>query len=62
MRLGLKLSDEMSDKVSAYAKQFGVSKSAFMSFCIGSYIRMLESQDDILDNIKVDFKEKIKNA
>lgn len=62
MRLGLKLSDEMSNKVASYSKQFGVSKSAFMSFCIGSYIRMLESQDDILDNIKRDFKENIKNA
>ena len=52
MRLCIKLSDDMANKVDAFAKSFGMSKSAFMSYCIGSHIRSLESQEDVIKGLK----------
>lgn len=52
MRLCIKLSDDMASKVDSFAKSFGMSKSAFMSYCIGSHIRTLESQEDVIKGLK----------
>lgn len=60
MRLCLKISDDMAAKVESFSKSFGMSKSAFMSYCIGSHIRTLESQDSILKDLKTALNEKVK--
>lgn len=60
MRLCLKISDDMAAKVESFAKSFGMSKSAFMSYCIGSHIRTLESQDSILKDLKTALNDKVK--
>lgn len=52
MRVNIKLSEEMDDKVCRFAKSFGMSKSSFMAYCIGSHIRTLEKSDDVVDSIK----------
>lgn len=61
MRLCIKLSDEMASKVEAFAKSFGMSKSAFMSYCIGSHIRTLEGTDGLVDSLKTALLDKVKS-
>lgn len=47
MRLYVKLSPEMGEKLDKYATEFGQTKSGFIGFAVASYIRQLEKQDSV---------------
>lgn len=59
MRLCIKLSDEMAKKVDNFSRSFGMSKSAFMTYCIGSHIRTLESQESLVNGLKNALSDKV---
>lgn len=61
MRLCLKISDDMAEKIESFSKSFGMSKSAFMSYCIGSHIRTLESQESLINSVKTALNDKVKS-
>ncbi len=62
MRLAVKVSDEMSEKIDHYSSSFGMSKSAFIAYCVGSHIRLLEQQDGITNSIKNAVNERLDDA
>lgn len=62
MRLAVKVSDDMAAKISSYSKSFGMSKSAFIAYCVGTHIRTLEQQDGLVKTIKDSVSEKINDA
>lgn len=62
MRLAVKVSQEMSDKIDYYSSSFGMSKSAFIAYCVGSHIRLLEQQDGITNSIKNAVNERLDDA
>lgn len=62
MRLAVKVSDEMSAKIDHYSSSFGMSKSAFIAYCIGSHIRLLEQQDGLTSSIKIAVNERLDDA
>lgn len=46
MRIYVKLSDELGERLDNYAKGFGMSKSAFVAYCVGKHIKELDYQSD----------------
>ena len=62
MRLAVKVSDDMAAKISSYSKSFGMSKSAFIAYCVGTHIRTLEQQDGLVKTFKDSVSEKINDA
>lgn len=44
MRIYVKISDKMGDKLEHYANEFGMSKSAFVAYAVGKHINELENQ------------------
>lgn len=49
MRLNIKLSDELGQKVKLYSTKFGMSKSSFIAYAVGSHVQQLESQANMLE-------------
>ena len=67
MRVQVKLSDEMVEKVDFYARKMGVSRSALCSILVGQGIMSYDSSIDLLnklcDNLGDEFiATKIKEA
>lgn len=62
MRLAVKVSEDMADKIDSYAKNFGMTKSAFIAYCIGTHIRTLEQQDGLISAIKENFNNAIQEV
>jgi len=52
MRVYVKISDSLGQKLETYAKEFGMSKSAFVAYALGNHIHTLDYQSDIYNNIK----------
>ena len=46
MRIYVKLSDELGERLDNYAKGFGMSKSSFIAYCVGKHIKELDYQSD----------------
>lgn len=46
MRIYVKLSDELGERLEHYAKGFGMSKSGFIAYCVGKHIQELDYQSD----------------
>lgn len=44
MRIYVKISDEMGEKLDHYSTKFGMSKSAFVAYAVGKHINELEYQ------------------
>lgn len=42
MRIYVKISDKMGDKLDYYANEFGMSKSAFVAYAVGKHIKQLD--------------------
>lgn len=42
MRIYVKISDKMGDKLDHYANEFGMSKSAFVAYAVGKHIKSLD--------------------
>lgn len=59
MRIQVNLSDEMVNKVDAYAKQMGVSRSALCTVFVGQGIMNYDNAKDILSNIGATLSENI---
>lgn len=51
MRLNIKISDELYQQVENYAYQFGMSKSAFVAYCVGSAVKDLNDRSKIVDMV-----------
>lgn len=51
MRLNIKLSDELGQKVKLYATKYGMSKSGFIAYAVGSHIQSLESQANMIETL-----------
>lgn len=61
MRLYVKISDKMGEKLDKYSCDFGMSKSAFVAYALGKHINQLEQEGRIYDsvsNIVVDLTDK----
>lgn len=52
MRVYVKISDSLGEKLENYAKAYGISKSAFVAYALGSHIQTLDYQKDIYSNVK----------
>lgn len=52
MRIYVKISDELGAKLTKYATDFGMSKSGFVAYALGSHIKNLEYQNDLYSGIK----------
>lgn len=52
MRIYVKISDKMGEKLDKYANDFGMSKSGFVAYALGSHINQLEHQTDMYLGIK----------
>ena len=65
MRIQVNLEESMIDKVDAYAKALGVSRSAFCAFVVGQYVWSLEkgmesvgvSASEVLSKVAQDFSD-----
>lgn len=65
MRIQVNLEETMIDKVDAYAKALGVSRSAFCAFVVGQYVWSLEkgmesvgvSAQEVLAKVAEDFSD-----
>lgn len=44
MRIYVKISDKMGEKLDHYANDFGMSKSAFVAYAVGKHINELDYQ------------------
>lgn len=42
MRIYVKISDKMGDKLDYYANELGMSKSAFVAYALGKHIKQLD--------------------
>lgn len=51
MRLQVNVSDEMADKLSRYAKQMGVSRSALCGVFIGQAVIGLEKAEQVIADL-----------
>lgn len=49
MRIYVKLSDKMGERLDEYAKDFGMSKSGFVAYCVGKHINELDRQSQVYD-------------
>lgn len=59
MRVYVKISDSLGEKLERYAKEFGMSKSGFVAYALGNHIHTLDYQSDIYSNIKAKTLENI---
>lgn len=62
MRLYVKISDDLGEKLAKYATDFGMSKSGFVAYALGNHISNLEHQQEIyngLQNKVVDIVDKM---
>ena len=65
MRIQVNLEEAMIDKVDAYAKALGVSRSAFCAFVVGQYVWSLEkgmetvgvSANEVLEKVAREFPD-----
>lgn len=51
MRLQINVSDNLAKKIENYAKEFGVSKSAFCSMMLGQSVMGLDGAKDALTQV-----------
>lgn len=58
MRLNIRLSDELGQKVKLYSTKYGMTKSSFIAYAVGSHIQNLESQETMVKN----FTESLTNV
>lgn len=52
MKLQVLVSDEMCEKIDTYAKEIGVSRSAFCAMLIGQGVRGFDKSTEILQDLK----------
>lgn len=57
MRLNIKISDELGQKLEKWSNSFGMSKSAFVAYALGNHIRDLEFKSDIVGTLNDKIKE-----
>lgn len=51
MRLYVKISDMMGEKLDKYANDFGMSKSAFVAYALGKHINQLDHESQVYDSV-----------
>lgn len=51
MRLYVKISDEMGERLEKYAAQYGMSKSSFVAYSVGKHINELDYQANTYKSI-----------
>lgn len=52
MRVYVKISDSLGQKLEKYANEFGMSKSGFVAYALGQHIHTLDYQTDLVKDIK----------
>lgn len=51
MRLYVKISDKLGEKLDKYAEDFGMSKSAFVAYALGKHINNLDYESKAYESI-----------
>lgn len=51
MRLYVKISDKMGERLDKYANDFGMSKSGFVAYALGKHINQLDHESQVYDSV-----------
>lgn len=51
MRLGIKISDELSAKLETWCKRYGMTKSGFVSYALANHINDLEYKENLVRDV-----------
>lgn len=51
MRLYVKISDKMGERLDKYANDFGMSKSGFVAYALGKHINQLDHESQVYHSV-----------